>query len=174
MFKSKKYPINIVLSLIAMAIAVYYAACDTACSHLGGTVAGLDLHYVGIAFMVILVLLNIFKMDTAILLLLSAGFGVEIFLTGFQVKNDTYCPYCLAFGALLILQFILNLQRERGRIIITALAATAGFLGFLTFFEGSPTPTYDYASALGLVVFGFCVPCGSKPDRPFKEDASRP
>ncbi|MCK7512313.1 MAG: hypothetical protein MZV70_55230 [Desulfobacterales bacterium] len=42
--------------------------------------------------------------------LLAAGLGVEVHLYAFQVQNDVYCPFCLAFSIMLITSFIINYE----------------------------------------------------------------
>lgn len=98
----KKYVVNIVLSLVAVAVEVYYSICGGACSYLSGNLFGIDLQYIGIAFMALIILLSILKKDLMLVIALSAGVGVEVYLVGFQTWYDTYCPYCLAFGGVVV------------------------------------------------------------------------
>ena len=94
----------------------------------------------GIAYVTVLILFNLLKQDRIIGMLLSAGVGVEVFLVGFQVVHDTYCPYCLAFAAIILLQFFLNFRMSSKKVIVFCLIA--GFLAFALFFRGSSLPVY--------------------------------
>ena len=139
---SKKYLINVILALIAIGTMVFYSVCTTSCSYLKGNILGVDLKYVGIAYMTILIILSIIKRDLPLLILLSAGIGVEIFLVAFQVKNDVYCPFCLTFGVVLVLLFLLNMDLKRKWAM--ALLVVLGYLSFLILFRGSATPSYSF------------------------------
>lgn len=139
---SKKYPINVILALAAIGTMIYYSVCTTSCSYLKGDILGLDLKYVGIIYMAILIILSIMKKDLFLTILLSAGIGVEIFLVGFQVKNNVYCPFCLTFGVILALLFLLNMDLRRKRMM--AIFLVLGFLSFLLLFRGSATPNYSF------------------------------
>jgi hypothetical protein len=148
----KRYLITILLSVVGVAIVFYYSACGDACLYLKGGVFGFDLVYVGILFMVCLMGLCAVKSDAALVAMLSSGVGVEAFLLGFQFWSDTYCPYCVAYGMIIIVQFIINFDRKR-KFLIGA-SALIGFLFFLLFFRGSASPTYGEAmsSASGKAV----------------------
>ena len=139
---SKKYLINVILALIAIGTMVFYSVCVTSCSYLKGDILGLDLKYVGIIYMAILIILSITKKDLFLAILLSAGLGVEIFLVAFQVRNNVYCPFCLTFGVILVLLFLLNMDLRRKWVM--ALFLVLGFLSFLLLFRGSATPNYSF------------------------------
>jgi hypothetical protein len=138
--QQRKYLIDIVLSVIAIGVIVFYTICATSCSYLKGSVLGIELQYIGIAYMAALVCLNIFKKDLFILLLLSAGLGVEAYLVGFQIIHAKYCPYCLVFGLIIVLQFLLNVNRTRKTLI--ASFVVIGFIVFAILFKGTAFPTY--------------------------------
>ena len=106
--QSKRHILTIVLALIAIGIEFYYSICAGSCSYLNGDIFGIGLQYVGIAFMVCVIVLSILKKDLLLLALLSAGVGVEIYLVGFQIWHNTYCVYCLIFGGVLMVQFFIN------------------------------------------------------------------
>jgi len=55
-----------------------------------------------------LILLNLLRKELILLLLLSFGVGAEIYLIGFQITNEVYCYYCLAFEAIIALLFLVN------------------------------------------------------------------
>jgi len=135
-----KYPVNVLLLLIAIGLEVFYSVCGGSCSYLKGSIFGVDLAYVGILFAVMLIVLSLLKRHRLILTLVSAGVGVEIVLVAFQVRRGVYCPYCLAFAAVILLLFILNFDATQTPLIAGFLVL--GFLLFVLFFKGSITPTY--------------------------------
>ncbi len=167
---SKKRFLTILLALTGIAITVAYAFCLGACSYLKGDILGIDLKYLGIFYMVIVLLLAWSRKPVLCLLLLAFGTGGEIFLIGYQVHSGVYCSYCLAFGATILLAFTVNFERNR-KLLVT-LAAAAGLLFFLLFFSGSATPVY--AADPVLPAFGsgpvevrlytdyFCGPCSAE------------
>ena len=108
----KKYRglITIALSLIGIGIMAYYDYCDTACSYLQGDILGINLKWVGVAYMTAIIVFAAFKQTSFVRALLAAGLGVEVHLYAFQVRNDVYCPFCLAFSIMLILSFIINYE----------------------------------------------------------------
>jgi protein-disulfide isomerase len=166
--QSKKYILTIVLSLIAMGIEFYYSICGGSCSYLRGDIFGIGLQYIGIAFMVVVIILSIMKKDLLLLVLLSAGVGVEIYLVGFQIWHNTYCVYCLIFGGVLVAQFLINLDWQKKKMAFVLMAAALLIFPFV--FHGSVTPVYA-AEDLAPPTFGkgpikvrlyadyFCPPC---------------
>ncbi len=165
--QSRRYLITIILALIAIGIEYFYTICETACSYLKGDVFGIELQYIGIGYMAAIILLAILKKDTLLIVLLSAGFGIELYLIGFQLWYNTYCPYCLAFGGLLMLQFFVNLNWKKKKLI--ALCMIFALILFSFVFKGTATPVY--AEEMPLSTFGtgkvvvrlytdyFCPPC---------------
>ena len=163
----RKRFLTLLLALTGIAITLTYAICLGACSYLKGDILGIDLKYLGIFYMAVILLLAWLRKPLLCLLLLSFGAGGEIFLVGYQVRSGVYCPYCLAFGATILLALAVNF--ERNRKALTALAAAAGLLFFLLFFSGSATPLY--AAEPVTTAFGrgaievriytdyFCGPC---------------
>ncbi len=166
----KRRFLTILLALIGIAVTVAYALCLGACSYLKGDILGIDLKYLGIFYMAVVLLLAWFRKTFLCLLLLAFGVGGEIFLIGYQVHTGIYCPFCLAFGATILLAFAANF--ERSRKALAALAAAAGLLFFLLFFSGSATPVYaaePVMSAFGtgpvevrLYTDYFCAPCAAE------------
>ena len=140
--RHRKTIINIALACIAVALEVYYSICAGACSYLKGTIFGIDLQYVGIAYMACIILLSILKTDTLLLVFISAGVGIEFYLIGFQVWHNTYCPYCLAFAAIVFILFAMNFKRNRTTLCVVSMVAALIF--FSIFFKGSLEPTYSY------------------------------
>lgn len=134
---------NIVLACIAIALEIYYSICAGACSYLKGTIFGIGLEYIGIGYMVCIILLSTLKNDTLLLVLLSAGVGIEFYLIGFQVWHNTYCLYCLAFAAIVFVLFVMNFKRDRTPLCVASMVLALIF--FSIFFKGSLTPTYSYS-----------------------------
>jgi hypothetical protein len=137
----KKYLLNIILALTAIGVIIFYTVCGGSCSYLRGELFGLDLKYIGILIMGAIICLTLLKKETLLIMLLSASMGVEVFLIAFQVRNGVYCPFCLAFGAILTLLFLMNFDMRR-KMIIT-LFIILGFVSFLLFFKGSVVPAYS-------------------------------
>ena len=175
----KKYRnfITIALSLIGIGIMAYYDYCDTACSYLKGDIFGIDLKWVGIAYMAAIIVFAAFKQTSFVRALLAAGLGVEVHLYAFQVQNDVYCPFCLAFSVMLILSFIINYEvpsawRENRRRMWLYFLGEVDFpmfrihklplllfslLGYLTIlftFSGSVTPAYGFDSTGSIPSLG--------------------
>lgn len=138
--RSGRPVVNIVLACAAVALEVYYSICGGSCSYLRGDLFGIGLQYIGIAYMGAIVLLTVLKLRGLLLVLLSAGVGIELYLVGFQVRYNTYCPYCLGFGAIVLLLFLLNFSNRRKKLSIISMAVA--LLLFSIFFEGSVTPTF--------------------------------
>ncbi len=175
----KKYRniITIVLALIGIGIMAYYDYCDTACSYLQGDIFGIDLKWVGISYMAIIIVFAAFKQVAFVRALLAAGLGVEAHLYAFQVQNDVYCPFCLAFSVMLILSFLINYEvpsawrEKRTRMWLYFLGEVSfpmlklnklplllfGLIGYLTVlftFSGSVTPAYGQDSIRGIPSLG--------------------
>ena len=137
---AKRYTINIILLLVGVGVVVFYTLCGDACTYLQGGIFGIDLQYLGMAYVIVLIVSNILKRDLIILMLLSAGIGVEFFLVGYQIVHNTYCPYCLVFTAIIVVQFLFNMNVSKKLIILVFMAL--GFLSFFIFFKGSAFPVY--------------------------------
>lgn len=137
---AKRYTINIILLLVGVGVVVFYTLCGDACTYLQGGMFGIDLQYLGIAYVVVLIVSNILKRDLIILMLLSAGIGAEFFLVGYQIVHSTYCPYCLVFAAIIVMQFLFNMNVSKKLLILVFIAL--GFLSFFIFFKGSAFPVY--------------------------------
>jgi uncharacterized membrane protein len=135
-----KETLNILLALAGIALVFVYAYCGDSCSYLKGSIFGIDLKYMGVLFMGTLVALSLFGLRDYRLLLLSAGAGAEVFLIGFQVQNDVFCPYCLSFGTVLLLLFAINLDWSKRKLV--GVFAILGLLLFVVFFDGSVTPSF--------------------------------
>jgi uncharacterized membrane protein len=138
--RQKKYLINAVLSAIAIGIIVFYSICGNSCAYLKGNILGIELQYIGIAYMAVIILLNLFKNDLLIVVCLAAGIGVELYLIGFQVLNDKYCPYCLVFAAIVIVQFVSNFSWSKKWFALSSMIL--GFALFGLLFESSVFLSY--------------------------------
>lgn len=163
----KKYRniITIVLAFTGIGIMAYYDYCDTACNYLQGDICGINLKWIGIAYMAMIIVLAASKQMAMMRALLAAGLGVEAHLYAFQVQNDVYCPFCLAFSVMLILSFLVNYEvpsawREKRSCMWLYFLGEVNFpmlklhklplllfvlLGYLTVlftFTGSVTPAY--------------------------------
>jgi uncharacterized membrane protein len=137
---AKRYTINIILLLVGVGVVVFYTLCGDACTYLQGGIFGIDLQYLGMAYVIVLIVSNILKRDLIILMLLSAGIGAEFFLVGYQIVHNTYCPYCLVFAAVIVVQFLFNMNVSKKLLILVFMAL--GFLSFFIFFKGSAFPVY--------------------------------
>ena len=141
-----KYPtkktLNIAISLVGVGIVVFYSICGGSCSYLRGDVFGVDLKYIGVAYMLCIIGLSLFNKNLLILLLVSGSVGVEVYLIGFQVVYGTFCPFCLAFGLAVLALMAVNFDWSRKWYMISLFFV--GILFFLVFFKGSVLPRYDF------------------------------
>lgn len=106
---------TVLLALIGIGIMIFYALCNTACSYLRGDIFGIDLKYIGVGYMGIIIILAFLKQADLTRMLVSAGIGVEIFLVSFQFRENIFCPYCLSFGIVVLLMYIINYERSSMR-----------------------------------------------------------
>jgi uncharacterized membrane protein len=139
--------INVAFPIIGVGLMVFYGVCDTSCSSLQGTFMGLDLTVIGILYMVALlamVLLPVSRWAASVVhlrtMLLSGALGGEVLLVRFQVVNDTYCPFCLAFGSCILVLFAANFMKMNRYLALGAFLA--GIAAFALLFEGSVLPLY--------------------------------
>lgn len=165
--KDKRKIINIVLPLLGLGVVVYYSFCGGSCSFLQGDFVGIDLKYLGLVYAASLPVLTLMRQDLLQLVALSFGLGTEINLVAFQVKESTYCPYCLIFAGIIVFLFVFNFRRSK-RLVMGA-SVLLGFLLFLLFFKGVATPVY--ADEIVIPSYGngkvnvrlytdyFCGPC---------------
>jgi len=142
-----KRALEILLPVIGVGLMIYYEICDTACSSLRGTFLGIDLKIVGIVFMVFLLAPSLspaFRSSAAVAhmktALLSSAMGGEIILVRFQILNNIYCPFCLAFGTCVLLLFAIHLTKMNRYLAVASFLAGTG--AFLIFFKGSVLPLY--------------------------------
>ncbi len=107
--------ITIALAVIGIVLMLFYSVCDTACTYLKGDIFGIDLKYIGIAYMLAIIAFGLSKQIALVRILLAAGIGVEVYLVAFQFREDVFCPFCLAFGAVVVLAFIVNYEGPQTR-----------------------------------------------------------
>jgi len=139
--------INVAFPAIGIGLMVFYGVCDTSCSSLQGTFLCLDLKMIGILYMAALLALTLppvsrwaASVHHLRTMLLSGALGGEILLVRFQVVNDTYCPFCLAFGSCILILFAANFTKMNRYLVLGAFLA--GIAAFAMFFEGSVLPLY--------------------------------
>ncbi|NLN39567.1 MAG: hypothetical protein GX155_08215, partial [Smithella sp.] len=96
--KRYRWAPTVLLAGAGIGIMAYYDNCDTACSYLKGDIFGIDLKWVGIAFMSLLIVLTALRQTDLVRACLAGGLGVEVHLYAFQFQNDVYCPFCLMFS----------------------------------------------------------------------------
>jgi len=154
---------TICLGAAGISAMVFYTVCDTSCSYLKGDMFGIDLKWIGIGYMAAIIAFALFRQAAWVRMLLAAGIGVEIHLVAFQFREEVFCPFCLAFGAIVIAAFILNYEKPqtaggwRRRIIYglgeaglppagykipLLLYVILGYLFVVLTFSGSVTPAY--------------------------------
>ncbi|MDI6890127.1 MAG: thioredoxin domain-containing protein [Thermodesulfovibrionales bacterium] len=172
-FGARKYWINVIVSLIGIGIILLYSICGESCEYLQGGILDIELKYLGLLYMGMLIFFSLRKRDLVLLSLLSFGTGAEIYLLGFQIRNLVYCYYCLAFGAIVLLLFLLNLNMSKKTLM--GISLFLGFILFSIFFQGAVTPLYaedppkaDLPPSFGngkikvrLYTDYFCGPCRS-------------
>jgi len=132
--------LNAALCVAAMALMGFFTFCSSACAYFQGSFLGLDLKVLGVVYMVALLALSLLKQEALLGLVLGAGLGGEVVLVVFQVRQGRYCPFCLSFGAIVALLFLLNFRSSRRWAILAALVV--GYLVFLAFFKGSFVPKF--------------------------------
>ncbi len=141
---------NVIVPLFAAGAVYGNLVCDTGCSYLRGSLFGVDLNYLGLLLAAAILLFslplrnrqyrNVSRHARANLLSMAVGGGAV--LLHFQATNQIFCFFCLVYGALVFLLFLLNLkQTKRGAL---AASFVAGVLIFSLFFEGSPLPLYSF------------------------------
>jgi len=129
-------------------LMAFYEVCDTSCSYLQGTFAGIDLKVIGMLFMAVLLVLipfisSRFSMWAGHLrtMMLAGALGGEMLLVRFQIVHETYCPFCLAFGFCVLALFAANAPRMNRWLALIAFLAGIG--AFALFFNGSVIPLYS-------------------------------
>jgi hypothetical protein len=164
-----KKPTNVVLLLLGIGIVIYYRTCGQSCTFLKGNMFGIDLAYFGIALCAALIVINLAGYERLNTMFLSGAMGTEVYLIGFQARSGVYCPYCLAFAAILFLLFLINFSVSRKFLVI--IFFVLGLLFVSLFFRAATVPVLAANEAL-IPTFGagktqvriytdyFCGPCG--------------
>jgi hypothetical protein len=154
--------ITVGLALLGIADMAYYASCRDACSYLRGSLAGLDLKYLGIALMTLVALLAFFGAASLLRPLLAGAVGGELFLAPYQLVAGVLCPFCLTFAGLVVAAFLVNYEQPAaappswrwlylmgearlpglGRPVPLAAFAAGGLLLFVLLFTGETTPAF--------------------------------
>lgn len=175
----KKYRnvITILLALAGIGLMIYYDYCGTSCSYLRGDIWGINLKWVGIAYMASIIAFAALRQAPFVRFFLAAGLGVEVFLFVFQIRNNVFCPFCLAFAALVIAAFIVNyeassawLENQRkmwlyflGEVNLPlfrihklplVVVSLLGYFIILLTFSGSVTPSYEQDKIGGVPSLG--------------------
>jgi len=138
---------NMLFPIIGIGLMVFYEVCETSCSYLQGTFAGVDLKYIGIFFMAALLAVSLpfaSRYETPVnhlrTMMLAGALGGEILLVHFQIVHETYCPFCVAFGLCILILFTSNIGKMNK--YLAAGSFVAGVSAFWLFFEGSVLPLY--------------------------------
>lgn len=175
--KARRSVITIILAAAGIGIMFYYKACETACTYLQGDIFGIDLLYIGIVYMLMIIVFAAFRKMPYVRALLASGIGVEVYLIAFQFREDVFCPYCLAFASMIIIAFILNHEKQPTREkswfkrIIYGLGAVKlpptaksplpllafvilGYIFVVITFSGSATPAYGAEKSI-VPSYGF-------------------
>jgi len=175
--KKYRHIMTIALSLAGIVVMIYYDYCNTECSYLKGDIWGIDLKWVGIAYMIAVIIFAAFKLSPFVRAALAAGLGVEVHLYAFQIQNNVYCPFCLTFSIMLILSFIINYEvpsawhEKRSRMWLYFLGeadfpmfkihklpllifSLLGYLTILFTFSGSVTPAFGQEISNGVPTLG--------------------
>lgn len=157
--------ITVVLALAAICLVLIYAVCDDACAYLRGEILGFDLKYIGVLYMISVLVLAVLKRPNYLRIILASGIGVEVYLIYFQFRENVICPFCLAFGAIVFLAFFINYEKPRiieggwfnkmlhslGEVSVGSadskrvpllIFAIVGYIFVILTFSGSTTPAY--------------------------------
>jgi hypothetical protein len=180
---------TIALALIGIGLMFFYSVCDTSCAYLKGDIFGIDLKHIGIGYMLAIIALTLLKQKALVRSLLASGLGVEVYLVAFQFREDVFCPFCIAFGAAVVLAFILQYETPqtsggwRRRIIYglgeaelplmggkgmpLLLFVILGYLFVVLTFSGSTMPVYgaekpstpSLSRSSGIIAFNGTMDC---------------
>lgn len=165
-----KKSLSLLLVAVGLLVVILYSTCLETCAGVAGTLAGIDLTYVGAGFLMVIGAGLLAGWQGPVYGLLSSGVGAEIYLVAYQVRTGEYCPFCLIFGASILALF--SLQFHRSHLKMVLLGLPLGFLLLLLAFVAAPLPSYG-ADVYKLPQFGtgpvevrlytdyFCAPCSS-------------
>ena len=163
--KKVKLYATIILALAGIGDIWFYIYCNTSCAYLRGDIFGIDLKYIGIAYMLAIIAFSAFRQAAYVRASLAWGIGAEIFLISYQFIEGIFCPFCMTFGAVIILAFVLNYEKPvvvgnnlfmkslyalgdidlppffKARIPLLLIALVA-YCFFVLTLSASPTPAY--------------------------------
>jgi thiol-disulfide isomerase/thioredoxin len=165
MKKTTRLYVTIILALAGIGLMVFYTLCDTSCTYLRGDIFGVDLKYIGIGYMLAIIILSVVRQTALVRILLALGIGVEIYLVAYQFMEEIFCPFCLSFAAIVMIAFAFNYEKPAvlkntrlkqvvhglgdveipfltGARIPLLLFVFFGYLFVFFTFSGSITPTY--------------------------------
>ncbi len=141
---------NLILPFFAAGAVYANMICDTGCTYLYGALFGVDLHYLGFMLAAAILVFSlplknqgyrmIARHARACLLYMAVGGGAV--LLHFQWVHEIFCPFCLAYGALIFILFMFNLNRTIP--LAAAISFAAGLAVFALFFEGSAMPVFQF------------------------------
>jgi hypothetical protein len=122
--------------------------CTDTCMFLQGSLLGLDLEVLGIAFYAALLVAVIFYTHLyhkkwfikAIAAIVSIGVGAEYIFIQFQVQNSIYCAKCIISGVLFLVMFLLLIPHINKWAAILLILCGVIFTSYT--FSGSVTPSY--------------------------------
>jgi thiol:disulfide interchange protein DsbA len=140
--------------------------------------------------MIVISLSAVLKQSAFLRALLAAGIGAEVFLIWFQVQEQIFCPFCLAFAGCVLGAFLINYKPATAsgwktipflfgevhffshpRRYPLILFVLAGFIFFFLVFSGSTVPVYaaepmpriygQGEQEIRIYTDYFCAPCRS-------------
>lgn len=161
-----KRVVSLMLVAAGFTAVLFYLTCIDVCAGVAGTMAGIDLKYIGLAYLSAVGAGVLMRRQSIVFALLSAGIGAESYLVGYQIKYGEFCPFCMVFGIVVVCLWILQFDRRRWRMMVLMPIGLA--MIWLTF--DAALPAYG-ATAPGLPEFGrhgvqlrvytdyFCSPC---------------
>lgn len=112
LLSSYRLILTFLMALAGIGLMAWYNYCDSDCTYLRGDIFGIDLKFIGIGYMTAIIALAAFRQEDLMRMLIASGIGVEVFLVSFQVKENIFCPFCLSFGALVIIMYVINYERR--------------------------------------------------------------
>lgn len=157
---------SLILVAAGFAAVLFYMTCMDACAGIAGTMAGIDLEFVGLGYLAVVGFGVLLQREAAVFGLLSAGVGGELYLVGYQVRTGDFCPFCMVFGAVVVGLFLMQFDRRRARLLALIpaglLAMWVSFDDALPAYGAAPPaiPVYGNGSVeLRIYTDYFCGPC---------------
>lgn len=141
---------NLILPFFAAGTVLANMRCDTGCTYLSGALFGIDLHYLGFILATAILVFSLpiknpgYRMVArharACLLCMAVGGGAV--LLHFQWVNEIFCPFCIAYGALVFILFLFNLNRTKPMAVF--ISFVSGLAVFALFFQASAMPVFQF------------------------------